>query len=148
MTGFIILKSGIMAYVYLFVFLLTVILGYFVKREQKKIVAEGRSERAKLRKTWTRIPIEYDELEIKSNCWKQEIVVGSGTDSRNEYVDVNQNVLLLNKSIGNNNFNIEIMVEMVPEILRMKIAIQKELSLYYNPNNPDEVFLDLEFLFN
>ena len=148
MTSLIILKLSIGTYIGLFFFLVTVIGSYILKRQQRKMAAEGRSERAKLRKIWTRIPVQYDEFEIKTNCWKQEVVVGSGTQSRNEYVDVNQNVIILDKSIGANNFTIEIMVDMVPELLRMKIAIQKELSLYYNPNNPDEVFLDVEFLFN
>lgn len=89
----------------------------------------------------------YDELEIKTRSWNQEIEVGSGTNSRNEYVDVNNNHIYFKKLHRGHSFEQEIIIDMDPQILRMKLALKNELYLYFNPNNLDDYFLDIEFLF-
>lgn len=118
------------------------------KYHEKKMIEEGCEARKRLRKIGKRIPVMYNELVIKTNCWVQEIEVGSGTDSHNEYVDVNLNVIIFEKIFDNIHFREEYRIDMEPEILRMKLAIQNELSFYFDPNNVEDSFLDFEFLFD
>jgi hypothetical protein len=131
-----------------FIVLLIIILRLIVKHEEKKILKEGNEARTRLREIGKRIPVMYDKLEIKSNCWIQEIEVGSGTDSHNEHVDVNLNVIIFKITFDNIHFREEYRIDMEPQILKMKLAIQKELSFYYDPNNVEDNFLDFEFLFD
>lgn|GEM_PF-1643737 len=128
--------------------IITFILRLIVKHEEKKILKEGNEARTRLREIGKRIPVMYDKLEIKTNCWIQEIEVGSGTESHNEYVDVNLNVIIFKITFDNIDFREEYRIDMEPQILRIKLAIQKELSFYYDPNNVKDNFLDFEFLFD
>lgn len=128
--------------------IITFILRLIVKHEEKKILKEGNEARTRLREIGKRIPVMYDKLEIKSNCWIQEIEVSSGTDSHNEHVDVNLNVIIFKITFDNIHFREEYRIDMEPQILKMKLAIQKELSFYYDPNNVEDNFLDFEFLFD
>ena len=100
-----------------------------------------------MKKNGEKVVVMYDELEIKTRSWNQEIEVGSGTNSRNEYVDVNNNHIYLKKLHRGHSFEQEIIIDMDPQILRMKLALKNELYLYFNPNNLDDYFLDIEFLF-
>ena len=93
-----------------------------------------------------RIQIDYTDLEIYSNSWLQEVEVGSGTNSRNEHVQINANTIKLKKQINNIPFNIEIDINMETDILKMKLAIKHKIDLYYNPYDPNENYLDLDFL--
>lgn len=134
-TNTIFLRHGIVGfYLYLLLFIVLGILSLWMKYQRKKLSKVAKDERAIIRKNWVRIPVQYDELEILPNSWDETAV--------------NPNTIRLNKTYNGIEFPLEITIQMATEILRMKIAIQKELSLYYNPQNPDEVFLDLEFLFS
>jgi glycerol-3-phosphate dehydrogenase len=123
-------------------------LHFYLKHQKEKLVFDSKSERDRLKKIAEKIIVKYDELEIKTRSWKQEIVVGSGTKSRNEYVDVNQNYIYLKKLHRGHYFEAEFIIEMNPDILRMKLAYRNELDLYFNPTNLSDFFLDLDFLFN
>lgn len=125
-----------------------VILRFFLKYQKNKITDKSQNATENFKKKAERIFIQYDDLQIKSNSWQQEIVVGSGATSRNELKAINSNTIILNKKHQGHQFNEEFQVEMEPERLRMKLAIENELSFYYNPNNFDENFLDIEFLYN
>ncbi|MFH6935292.1 hypothetical protein [Flavobacterium sp. FlaQc-30] len=127
---------------------IALILRGIAKDEENKLINEGEEARTRLRKIGKRIHVSYNELEIKTNCWVEEVEVGNGRNSHNEYVDVNLNVLTLTKVFDNVHFREEYRIDMEPEILRMKLAIQKELSFYYDPNNVKDNFLDFEFLFD
>jgi len=124
------------------------ILRFLLKYQKNKITDKSQNATENFKKKAERIFIQYDELQIKSNSRQQEVVVGSGTTSRNELKAINSNTIILNKKHQGNQFNEEFQVEMEPERLRMKLTIENELSFYYNPNNFDEKFLDLEFLYN
>lgn len=126
---------------------LIVILNFWLKYQTNKIVSESNSIRDNLIKNGEKVVVMYDELEIKTRSWNQEIEVGSGTNSRNEYVDVNNNHIYLKKLHRGHCFEQEIIIDMDPQILRMKLALKNELYLYFNPNNLDDYFLDIEFLF-
>lgn len=138
--------KGINIYVLVILFCFTLILRFIVKYQENKLINEGNEARANFRKIGERIPIMYDELEIKTNSWMQEVEVGSGTQSRNEYVKVNLNVIILEKIHRGHHFKEEFQIDMEPEILRMKLALQNELSFYYKSNDFNDNFLDLEFL--
>lgn len=131
----------------LFFICIIVILNFWLKYQTNKIVSESNSIRDNLIKNGEKVVVMYDELEIKTRSWNQEIEVGSGTNSRNEYVDVNNNHIYLKKLHRGHCFEEEIIIDMDPQILRMKLALKNELYLYFNPNNLDDYFLDIEFLF-
>lgn len=131
----------------LFFICIIVILNFWLKYQTNKIVSESNSIRDNLIKNGEKVVVMYDELEIKTRSWNQEIEVGSGTNSRNEYVDVNNNHIYLKKLHRGHCFEQEIIIDMDPQILRMKLALKNELYLYFNPNNLDDYFLDIEFLF-
>ena len=71
------------------------ILNFWLKYQTNRIVSESNSIRDNLIKNGEKVVVMYDELEIKTRSWNQEIEVGSGTNSRNEYVDVNNNHIYL-----------------------------------------------------
>lgn len=142
------LNISLKFYFTIFCFALYLILHFYLKHQKGKLVAESKSERDRLKKIGEKIIVKYDELEIKTRSWKQEIVVGSGTKSRNEYVDVNQNYIYLKKTHRGHYFEEEFIIDMNPDILRMKLAYRNEIDLYFNPSNLSDFFLDLEFLFN
>lgn len=123
------------------------ILNFWLKYQTNRIVSDSKSVRDNLKKKGEKVVVMYDELEIKTRSWNQEIEVGSGTNSRNEYVDVNNNHIYLKKLHRGHCFEQEIIIDMDPQILRMKLALKNELYLYFNPNNSDDYFLDIEFLF-
>jgi hypothetical protein len=138
--------NGLNIYVFAILFCFTLLLRFVAKYQENKLINEGNEARAKFREIGERIPIMYDELEIKTNSWMQEVEVGSGTQSRNEYVKVNLNVIILEKIHRGHHFKEEFQIDMEPEILRMKLALQNELSFYYKSNDFNDNFLDLEFL--
>lgn len=123
------------------------IVHFWNKYQKNKLVSEIEANKENLKKVGEKVTVMYDELEIKTRSWKQEIEVGSGTRSRNEYVDINNNHIYLKKLHRGHYFQQELVIDMNPEILRMKLALKNELSLYYNPKDLDDYFLDIEFLF-
>lgn len=131
----------------MFFICLIVILNFWIKFQSNKIDSKSKSVRDNLKKNDEKVVVMYDELEIKTRSWNQEIEVGSGTNSRNEYVDVNNNHIYLKKLHRGHCFEQEIIIDMNPQILRMKLALKNELYLYFNPKNLDDYFLDIEFLF-
>lgn len=102
---------------------------------------------ATLIKTGDRIKVDLKDLEIQNNSYKQEIEVGSGYNGRNEYIDVNHNVILINVRYKNNPIRYELNIDMEVTKLRMHFAIQKETELYVDPTNPSNHYLDLRFLY-
>ncbi|WP_286967702.1 hypothetical protein [Flavobacterium sp. UBA4854] len=127
---------------------IALILRAIARDEENKLINEGKKARTRLRKIGKRIPVSYNELEIKTNCWVQEVEVGTGRNSHNEYIDVNLNVIIFKITFDNIHFREEYRIDMEPQILKMKLAMQKELSFYYDPNNVKDNFLDFEFLFD
>ena len=147
-SNLIILRSSDLGIIFsIFLIFLYVILHFWLKYEKNKMLSESKSEREKLKKFGEKVIVMYDELEIKTRSWRQEVVVGSGTDSRNEYVDVNNNHIYLKKLHRGHYFEQELIIDMNPEILRIKLALKTELSLYFNPKDLNDYFLDIEFLF-
>lgn len=131
----------------IFIMSLYAIKYFWTNYKKNKIISESKFKRENLRKVGEKVIVLYDELEIKTRSWQQEIEVGYGTDSRNEYVDINNNHIYLKKLHRGHYFQQELVIDMKPEILRMKLALKNELSLYYNPKDLNDYFLDIEFLF-
>ena len=148
-ASFLFLESWLDLDVFILIILLcTFILFHIaVKYHTNKLGKEIDTARVNLRKTGIKVPLKYDELKIKTNCWVQEIEVESSIESRNEHVDINLNVIILEKTHRGHHFKEEYRINMEPEILRMKLALQNEVYFYYNSNNFDDNFLDLDFLF-
>lgn len=97
-------------------------------------------------RTGEKIIVDLDELKIQTNSYKQEISVGSGYDQRNEYIDINHNVILLKIPYQSQLIKIELHIEMDPTILRMHLAIKGKTVLYVDPKDMNNNHLDLSFL--
>lgn len=148
-ASFLYLESWLDLDVFILIILLCIFLLFHVatKYHTNKLGKEIDIARVNLKKTGTKVPLKYDELKIKTNCWVQEIEVDSGIESRNEHIDINLNVVILEKTHRGHHFKEEYRINMEPEILRMKLALQNEVYFYYNSYNFDDNFLDLDFLF-
>ena len=101
---------------------------------------------ADLIRTGDRVIVNLDNLEIQSNSYKQEIEVGSGYNTRNEYIDVNHNVILIDVPYNNDSIKYKLNIDMDTTKLKMHFAIKKETELYVDSTNPNNNYLDLRFL--
>jgi hypothetical protein len=97
-------------------------------------------------RTGDKVIVNLDDLEIKSNSYKQEIEVGSGYNTRNEYIDVNHNVILIDVPYKNDSIKYKLNIDMDITKLKMHLAIKKETRLYIDSTNPNNNYLDLRFL--
>jgi len=93
-----------------------------------------------------KIIINLDNLEIQSNSYKQEIEVGSGYNTRNEYIDVNHNAIMIDVPYKNDLIKYKLNIDMDTTKLKMHFAIKQETVLYIDPTNPNSNYLDLRFL--
>ena len=93
-----------------------------------------------------KVIINLDNLEIQSNSYKQEIEVGSGYNTRNEYIDVNHNVIMIDVPYKNDLIKYKLNIDMDTTKLKMHFAIKQETVLYVDPTNPNSNYLDLRFL--
>ncbi|CAM4250035.1 hypothetical protein [Flavobacterium terrigena] len=124
------------------VFLISFISKIKQRKEEKKVnnIIE------KFKKSSKKIEINYTEIKIKSNSWKQEIEVGSGVNSRNDYIDVCQNDLSFSIEIGDIKYVGLVQIDMNTDILKMKLAYKNNIDFYYDLANPNQYILDLDFL--
>ncbi|WP_323789761.1 hypothetical protein [Psychroserpens sp.] len=97
-------------------------------------------------RTGDKVIVKLDNLEIKSNSYKQEIEVGSGYKTRNEYIDINHNVILIDVPYKNDSIKYKLNIDMDITKLKMHFAIKKETRLYIDSTNPNNNYLDLRFL--
>lgn len=93
-----------------------------------------------------KVIVNLDNLEIQSNSYKQEIEVGSGYNTRNEYIDVNHNAILIDVPYKNHSIKYKLNIDMDTTKLKMHFAIKQETELYVDPTNPNNNYLDLRFL--
>ncbi|OIQ30902.1 MAG: hypothetical protein BM564_01435 [Bacteroidetes bacterium MedPE-SWsnd-G2] len=93
-----------------------------------------------------KVIINLDNLELQSNSYKQEIEVGSGYNTRNEYIDVNHNAIMIDVPYKNDLIKYKLNVDMDTTKLKMHFAIKQETVLYVDPTNPNSNYLDLRFL--
>jgi len=97
-------------------------------------------------RTGDKVIIDLDKLEIQSNSYKQEIEVGSGYNTRNEYVDVDHNVILIDVPYKNESIKYKLNIDMDSTKLKMHFAIKEKTELYVDSENPNNNYLDLRFL--
>ncbi len=72
--------------------------------------------------------------------------LGGRGDLNIEIVQHNLNVIQLRIPYKGKHIEVNYRVDMDPTVLKMKLAIQEVTTLYVNPNNADELYLDMEFL--
>ena len=121
---------------------------YFIKTKfmLKKASDENADRINKLIRTGDVVIVDLDKLEIQSNSYKQEIEIGSGYNTRNEYVDVNHNVILIDIPYKNESIKYKLNIDMDSTKLKMHFAIKEKTELYVDPENPNNNYLDLSFL--
>ena len=99
-------------------------------------------------RTGKKVIVDLDSLEIQTNSYKQEVSVGHGTQQRNEYVDVNHNVIFLDIPYKNESIKYKLNINMDSTKLKMHFAIKGKTELYVDTKNPNNNYLDLRFLEN
>ncbi len=121
---------------------------YFIKLklDVKQIENEDSLRIEKLKKEGNKVKIDLDEIEIQSNNYQQEVIVGSGYKQSIDYVDVNHNVILLDVNINKEKIKYRVDINMELTKLKMHLAIKKFTYLYVDNLNTDNHYLDLEFL--
>ena len=159
--GFIIIYSGIggrgrykateetnLYFVAVGIILILPFLIYMLKTKilLNKVEDEESKRIADLIKTGDKVIVNLDNLEIQSNSYKQEIEVGSGYNTRNEYIDINHNVILIDVPYNNDSIKYKLNIDMDTTKLKMHFAIKKETELYVDSTNPNNNYLDLRFL--
>jgi len=143
---------------YFFSFLLIIIAIYIIlkiirNKEKQKI----KNEFNLFIKNADIVKVQFDNFRIKTNSWTEEVVTDNGRygvynqmmsqgDLNIKKVDHNMHILILNVNYSNMIIRIEYVIQMEPKTLEIKLAIQKETNLYINPNNPNQYYLDMDFL--
>ena len=116
----------------------------------KILIDKAENEESKrifdLIKSGDKVIVNLDNLEIQTNSYKQEIEIGSGYNTRNEYIDVNHNVILIDVPYNNDSIKYKLNINMDTTKLKMHFAIKKETKLYVDTTNPNNNYLDLRFL--
>lgn len=139
-TNFYFIAVGIVLILpYLIYMLKTTIHFNKAEDEESKRIAD-------LIRTGDKVIVNLDNLEIHSNSYKQEIEVGGGYNTRNEYIDVNHNVILIDVPYNNDSIKYKLNIDMDTTKLKMHFAIKKETELYVDSTNPNNNYLDLRFL--
>ena len=95
-----------------------------------------------------KVIVNLYDIEIKSNSYKQEIEVrnSGGNGTRNEYIDVNHNVIRFTVPYKNELIEYRFDIDMDVTKLKMHFAIKKTTILYVDQENPNNNYLDLRFL--
>lgn len=104
-----------------------------------------------------RITVDLDQVEIRSNKWEEREVIYEGgysgldglsrrPDRNTRLVERSQNHLSVEVQYNGRRRLVQAEVEMDTTALKMLLAVQKQTTLYVNPDNPDEYYLDLDFL--
>ena len=112
----------------------------------RKFEAEKQEQFEQLLATGDQIEVDLEQVVIKSNSYQKEVEVDSARSSRLEIVDVNHNVVLFEVDYKGELVKFRSDVLMEPEKLRMHFAIQQKTTLYLDPDDPYNYYLDLRFL--
>lgn len=136
-----------------------IILKAFKKKRLKAMNREVQKQLDLFKQECDKIEIDLNDIEVKTNKWTEEMVTdnsfGGGMDQlvgrgdlNIKKVNYNPNVLTLSVLYKESTIEVIIRVDMDTTSLELKLAIQKKSYLYINPNNPEEYYLDLDFLDN
>jgi len=95
-----------------------------------------------------KVIVNLDDLEIKNNNYEHEIEVrnSGGHGTRNEYIDINHNVIRFTVPYKNESIEYRLDIDMDITKLKMHFAIKKTTVLYVDPENLNNNYLDLRFL--
>jgi len=141
-TNFYFIAVGIILILPFLIYMLkTKILIDRAENEESKRISD-------LIKSGDKVIVNLDILEIQSNSYKQEIEVGNGYNTWNEYIDVNHNVILIDVPYKNDSIKYKLNIDMDTTKLKIHFAIKQETELYVDPENPNNNYLDLRFLEN
>lgn len=127
-----------------------------IKLKNRKENKEYKNNLAKFKSAAEKIKVELNQVEIISNSWSEqefsntraaqiEQMYGDGerTKITTEY---NINVIKFSLKIKDEVVHFEERIDMDRKTLEMKLLMQKETTLYFDPANYSNYYLDLEFL--
>ncbi|MDY8134471.1 hypothetical protein [Aquimarina sp. 2201CG5-10] len=116
------------------------------KIKDKKIKKQLILKRKELIRTGEKIVIDLDNVEIKSNSWNQEFIIGAGEHQRIEHRDINYNYIELKIPYGRQKIKYNLHIDMELTKLKMHFAIKEKTYLYVDPSDINNNYLDLSFL--
>lgn len=111
-----------------------------------------KKERIEIRKAeiipsfWKKVTIELDSITIKSNSWTEKQTIETTIYDLEFDHNKTQTILEIETEINERKHVFHVPVKQNPQTLEMYFAIQKTTSLYINPENPEEFYLDLRFI--
>lgn len=127
-----------------------------IKLKNQKENKEYKNSLAKFKSAAEKIKVELNQVEIISNSWSEqefsntraaqiEQMYGDGerTKITTEY---NINVIKFSLKIKDEVVHFEERIDMDRKTLEMKLLMQKETTLYFDPANYSNYYLDLEFI--
>jgi len=133
---------------------------YYLKKMKNKELRNIKlnEKQEKFKKTARTITVNLENAEIISNEWNEEIVEELNKHtSLSKYMNYPENNLTnVNRIINNVKIRIPIKgkekivqfnIEMDTKNLKIKMALKKETTYYYDINNSEMDFLDLSFLY-
>lgn len=91
------------------------------------------------------VKINLGDIKVKSNSYSLEVEKGGGYNTRLEHIQVYRNYLSLTLNYRGHAIEWESEILMEPEILHMKLALQKETLLYIDMQTGNH-YMDLDFL--
>ena len=100
----------------------------------------------KLIETGEKVIVDLDKIKIKNNSWNQEFIIGSGKYQRVELRDINYNYIEFEIPYRNQIVKYNLHIDMELTTLKMHFAIKGKTTLYIDPNNTEDNYLDLRFL--
>ncbi len=92
------------------------------------------------------IPLDLDTIRIKSNSWTEKQTIQTTIYDLEFDHNKTQTILEIETKINERKHVFHVPVKQNPQTLEMYFAIQKTTSLYINPENPEEFYLDLRFI--
>lgn len=153
LLGYLILRAAVKADIYtlapigigliLFLIVMFLIFRHLDKRNHQSSYSDFRND---LEKNYEKISITLDDFHIQSNNWNERINHGSERipdfkEDTFHSVHISQTIRYKGRNLA-----IEKLLEIDPIVLKMKFALQKTTILYIK--NPDDHYLDLDFLYS
>jgi len=151
--------KGNSTFIWIGLLLITPFVLYFILDciKSKRKEYKSKLELENFKKTADKIVIDLENIKIKSNSWTDTVVVDNtrygglnqltGNEDKNiKMIKRDINYVKISVPYKEKTLNFNLSVAMEATILKMHFAIKKETILYVDPENPDNYYLDMEFL--
>lgn len=115
-------------------------------RTSKKDAIQKVSRTINLLNNGIKIPIDLENVRIKSNSWNEKKVIETTIYDIDFDEERTQTILEIETEMNGTTQIFHLPTEHDPKTLEMYFAMQKTTFLYIDPNNPRIFYLDLNFI--